>query len=345
MDHILSQEEVDALLSAVDRGEIPEPVAPDPRTAASRTVVHYNFRKPNRVSKDQVKMLQSIHESFARLYSTSLSTLLRGVVETDFKSVEQISYGEFTMALSPPTCVSIFTMDPLAGGAALEINANILFLLIDRLLGGSGLMAVKPREFTEVEQVLIERVAMRAMVDLQQAWQHAGTFGFRVSRLETNPQFVQLTSPSEVMIVVTFGLRVGELSGQMTLAYPHLLLEPVMPKLNTHRYLAAAQRAPSAQEGEGLQASVLQAALTVRGVLAEIPISVRDLLELQPGQILPLRQHVSVPAVVEVEGSPRFTGRPGISNRRRALRLHTVIARGENRDAGNAAGTARVHDA
>ena len=332
MDHILSQEEVDALLSAVDRGDIPEPVAPDPRTA-SRTAVHYNFRKPNRVSKDQVKMLQSIHESFARLYSASLSTLLRSMVEMELKSVEQISYGEFIMALSPPTCVSIFTMDPLSGAAALEVNANILFLLIDRLLGGSGLISVKPREFTEVEQVLIERVAMRAMVDLQQAWQHAGTFGFRVSRLETNPQFVQLTSPSEVMIVVTFGLRIGELSGQMTLAYPHLLLEPVMPKLHTHRYLAAAaQRAQSPQENEGLQTSVLQAGLTLRGVLAEIPITVRDLLELQPGQVLPLRQHVSAPAIVEVEGAPRFTGRPGISNRRRALRLHTVIARGDNRD-------------
>jgi flagellar motor switch protein FliM len=342
MDQILSQEEIDALLSAVDSGAIPEPAAVTPPPAASRTVVRYNFRKPNRVSKDQVKMLQSIHESFARLYSGSLSTLSRSIAEMKLKSVEQITYGEFSMAFSPPTCVAIFTMDPLPGGALLEISADVLFLLIDRMLGGSGYLPMKPREFTQVEQVLIERVSMRAMVDLQQTWQHAGTFGFRVARLETNPQFVQLTSPSEVMVVVTFGLRVGEVNGQLTLAYPHLLLEPVMPKLNAQRYLAAAQREASPQEGKGLETSVLQADVVVRGVLAEAPISIRDLLALKPGMVLKLRQHVNAPAVIDVEGIPRFTGQPGVSNRRRALRVNTVINKGGSRDAGIGAGTARV---
>jgi flagellar motor switch protein FliM len=258
--------------------------------------------------------------------------------------VEQVSYGEFIMSLEPPTCLVIFNMEPLKGGAALEINASVLFRLIDRLLGGSGLLPVRLREFTEVEQVLIERIAVRAMMDLQQAWQHAGTFGFRVAHLETNPQFVQLTSPSEVVVAITFDVKVGDVSGQMTLAFPHLLLEPVMPKLNTHRYFATAQRAVSREENEGLQENVLRLSVTVRGVLAEVPISVRDLLDLRPGAILPLGRRASAPATVEVEGVPRFTARPGSANRHRALRLLTVIPKGEIiRDSDRRAGTARVY--
>ena len=342
MDSILSQNEIDALLSAVDRGEIPE--APMTEVRGSGGALRYNFRKPNRVSKDQVKMLQSMHESFARLYTASLTTLLRGLVEIELKTVEQVTYGEFIMSLSPPNCLVVFNMEPLKGGAALEINANLLFRFIDRLLGGSGLLPVRLRDFTEVEQVLIERIAVRAMMDLQQAWQHAGTFGFRVAHLETNPQFVQLTSPNEVVVAVTFAVTVGDERGHVTLVYPHLLLEPVMSKLNTQRNLASLQRELSPEEGEGLRENLVRVMLTVRGLLAEVPITIRDLLALQPGQIVPLGRPATAPAIVEVEGVPRFVGRPGTVNQRRALRVLSVVPKGETiRDAAEYSARPRVH--
>jgi flagellar motor switch protein FliM len=345
VDHILSQDEVDALLTAVDRGEIPDEPPSGVGFASPGAAVRYNFRKPNRVSKDQVKMLQSMHESFARLYTASLSTLLRGLVEVELKTVEQVTYGEFIMSLSPPNCLVVFNMEPLKGGAALEINANVLFRFIDRLLGGSGLLPVRLRDFTEVEQVLIERIAVRAMMDLQQAWQHAGTFGFRVAHLETNPQFVQLTSPNEVVIAVTFDVSVGEERGHMTLVFPHLLLEPVMPKLNTHRNFATLQRELTPEENEGFQDNLLRVGLTVRGVLAEVPMTIRDLLELMPGTVISLGKRSSAPAVVEVEGVPRFTGRPGTLNRKRALRVLSVVKKGDtigDADERSAAGTIHV---
>jgi flagellar motor switch protein FliM len=342
VDQILSQDEVDALLSAVDRGEIPESAPPS--LAVSKSILRYNFRKPNRVSKEQVRMLSSIHEGFARLYTASLTALLRGLVEVELKGVEQVTCGEYLMSVSPPTCLVIFNMEPLKGGALLEINANILFRFIDRLLGGSGLLPVRLREFTEVEQVLIERLAVRCMMDLQQAWQHAGTFGFRVAHLETNPQFVQLTAPSEVVIVVTFEVKVGEEVGQMTLVYPHLLLEPVMPKLNSHRYFATSQRAVSADEGEGLRLNVMKVGVTVRGVLAQVPVTIRDLLDMEPGTVLPLGRTATTAATVELEGVPRFLGRPGTVNRHKALRVVSVIPKGDMvHDAGHHAGSARVY--
>ena len=344
MDHILSQDEVDALLTAVDRGEIPDEPPSGVGFSAPGAAVRYNFRKPNRVSKDQVRMLQSIHESFARLYTASLSTLLRGLVEIELKTVEQVTYGEFIMSLAPPNCLVVFNMEPLKGGAALEMNANILFRFIDRLLGGSGLLPVRLRDFTEVEQVLIERIAVRAMMDLQQAWQHAGTFGFRVAHVETNPQFVQLTAPNEVVIAVTLQATVGDERGHMTLVFPHLLLEPVMPKLNTHRNFATHERELTPEEAEGVQENLLRVGLSVRGVLAEVPISIRDLLDLTPGSVISLGKRANAPAVVEVEGVPRFTGRPGTLNRKRALRVLSVVPKGESiGDADHRPGGTRIH--
>jgi flagellar motor switch protein FliM len=211
----------------------------------------------------------------------------------------------------------------------MDCSPNVLFRFIDRLLGGSGLLPVKVREFTEVEQVLIERLAVRTMLDLQQAWQHAGTFGFRVAHLETNSQFVQLTAPNEVVIVVTLGVKIGDEAGKLTLAFPYLLLEPVMPKLNRHRYFGTSQREVSVEEGDGLQENVERVGLAVRGVLAETSISVRTLLELEAGQVLPLETPASAPALIELEGVPRFTGRLGNINRRKALRVLSTIPRGE----------------
>jgi flagellar motor switch protein FliM len=344
VEHILSQDEVDALLSAVDRGEILESKPATPPAPSAAAVIRYNFRKPNRVSKDQVKMLQSIHESFARLYTASLTAVLRGLAEIELKTVEQVTYGEYIMSLSPPNCIVIFNMEPLKGGATLDVNANILFRFIDRLLGGSGLLPVRLRDFTEVEQVLIERLAVRAMMDLQQAWLHAGTFGFRVAHLETNPQFVQLTSSNEVVIVITFSVTVGEERGQMTLAFPHLLLEPVMGKLSTRRNFATLQRELSPEESAGLHENLLRIGLTVRGVLAEVPITIRELLDLRPGQVLSLGRRATTPATLEVEGVPRFTGRPGTLNHKRALRVLSVVPKGDViRDTGDRSDRARVY--
>jgi flagellar motor switch protein FliM len=257
--------------------------------------------------------------------------------------VEQVSYGEFIVALSPPTCLAVFNMEPLKGGAVLDIGAHVLFLVIDRLLGGSGLLPVRIREFTEVEKVLVERIAIRAMVDLRQAWHHVGSYGFRVDHTETNPQFVQLTSSNEVVVAVTFDVKVGDVSGPMTIIYPHILLEPIMPKLSSHRWFAAAPRAASAEEGAGLNRSVLRLGITVRGVLAEIPVSIRDLLSMKPGDILCSGRPVDVPALVELEGVARFTARPGIANRRKALQLLSVIPKGETpRDGTPGTGNARI---
>jgi flagellar motor switch protein FliM len=324
---ILSPDEVDALLAAVDRGELADTSVSDAIRGARVTA--YDFRKPNRFSKDHVKTLQGIHETFARLYTGSLSTLVRGHVEVELRSVEELSYGEFLATLSTPTCMAIFSMDPLEGAAVIDVSATVLYVVIDRLLGGSGLMPVRLREFTEVEQVLVERIAMRAMVDLRQSWQHVGTFGFRVARMETNPQFVQLTAPNEAAIVVTLNVKVGEDTGKITLAFPHILLGSVMARLGAHTGFSSGHRAPSQEEASELQASVMRLAAPVRGVLAEVLMTVGELLELKVGDLVALGRPVSSTATVEIGGVARFTARAGLLNRRKALQILATIPRGE----------------
>jgi len=330
VNQVLSQDEVDALLSAVDRGELGDAVATTPEVE-KRAVYRYNFRKPNRVSKDQIRILQSMHESVARFYTSSLTTMVRGLCDVELRTVEQINYGEFIMSISSPTCIAIFNMEPLKGVGAVEISSNVLFVLIDRLLGGSGLVPIKPREFTEVEQVLIERVYMRAMLDLRQGWQNAGNFGFRIAQLETSAHFLQLTPPNEVVIVVTFRVTVGETEGQMTMAFPHLLLEPIMSKLNTRRWFANLQRATTSDEQRGLQDTLVKIHLKVRGVLAQSTLTVQELLTCQAGDVLALGTPPDQPVIVEVEGTPRFMARPGISRGRKALQILGVLTRGETK--------------
>jgi flagellar motor switch protein FliM len=183
---------------------------------------------------------------------------------------------------------------------------------------------VRVREFTEVEPALVERVAMRAMADLRQAWQYVGTFGFRVVNLETSAQFVQLTAPNEVVITVGLDIRIGDVEGQIALGYPHLLIEPVMDRLNLSRALPPSQRPSSAEERASLHDSVLRLTLGVRGVLTEFPLSVRELLDLRPGDVLTLPCPTGTPAVVELEGIPRYTAALGTVRRRRALRVLSV---------------------
>lgn len=327
-ERILSQEEIDALLTAVDKGEV-KGGSGATATPRRRAGLRYDFRRPNRVSKDQVKRLNSIHETFARLSAAALTALFRGPVEIELKSVEQITFGQFVSTLAQPTCVVVFNMEPLKGSGVLEINTHLLFRVIDRLLGGSGLLPVRIREFTEVEQVLIERVAARMFVDLQQAWQYAGTFHVGVERLETNPMFMQLTAPSEIVLVVAFEMKLGEEAGLITLTYPYLLLEPVMAKLLVNRTFAPTQRPLSPQEGADLQATLLKLGVNVRGVLAHCGLTVRELLALEPGRVIPLGKAVTEPATLDLEGVPRFTARTGNVNGRRALRVLSVIPKGD----------------
>lgn len=325
MSPILSPAEVEALLAALGRGGIPGV----PGSGGRGVARPYDFRRPKWVSKEQLRLLQSVHETFARLLGASLTTLARCLVEVHLRGIEQGSYAEFIAALSPPTCVIVFEVEPVRGAAALEFGAPLAFQLVERLLGGAGLLPPRLREFTEVEQRLLERVAVRALGDLEQAWRPAGPCRFRLAGLETNPQLLQLTAPNEGLLSVVFDVRLGETEGRLTLGFPHLLLDPLVPRTGLPAGPAPARRLVSSEERAGLRQHVLRIRLDLRAVLGEVPLAVRELLALRPGDVLSLARPVDAPAVVEIEGVPRLAGRPGLVRRRKAIQVLAVVPRGE----------------
>jgi flagellar motor switch protein FliM len=305
----LSQQEVAALLSAVHSGQVK--VSPGRRPDAAQGE-RYNFRRPSRVSKEQIRALGVLHEELAKVASASLSGMLRTMVDLELETVEQIAYNEYVLAIATPTCAFVFNMEPLKGAAVLELNPHVAFLMIDRLLGGQGQGTPSPRDLTEIERAVVDRVGQRAMVDLQQAWQDVGTYVFRVLNLETNPQFIQATSPTEVIVVATFRIRIGETTGGMTIGYPYPLLEPVIGRLGTQqRWATAAAAAPRPEAREFLVRELTQSALGVRAFLGQARLTVRDLLALRPGQVIRVDAAPRHPVRVDINRVPKFVGRPG----------------------------------
>jgi flagellar motor switch protein FliM len=317
----LSQHEIDALLTAVHSGSVAvSSGSPAPRSAP----VRYNFRRPSRVSKDQIRGLQIVHDDFAKLVAGSLSSMLRTLVDVDLEAVEQTAYGEYVSALTTPTCAFVFNMEPLKGGAVLEVNPQLSFVMIDRLLGGRGVANVVVREFTEIERAVVDRVAFRAMVDMQQAWQQVGAFVFRVLNLETNPQLIQVTSPNEVAIVATFRVKVGDVSGSLSVCYPHVLLEPRIHRIGTQRWQAH-NVAPHPVVRARVLRELAQSPLELRAFLGETTLTVRELLGLQPGQVVSLGSPSKDPVRVEVNGVAKFAGRPGTHRKHLAVEILTRI--------------------
>ena len=195
MAEILSQEEIDALLSAVSYGEDVEVKA---EVAQQEKVVNtYDFRHPARVSKDQLRTLQNLHDNFARLLSSSFSTLQRSIIEISLVSVDQITYSEFIMSLSSPSCTYTFRMEPLDGVAVIDFSQSVVFSFVDRLFGGRGTSIVTEREITWIEKSVMNGIINRSLRDLERTWERVIPLECNVEMLETNPEFVQVVPASE----------------------------------------------------------------------------------------------------------------------------------------------------
>jgi flagellar motor switch protein FliM len=321
VSEILTQEEIDSLLSAVTKGEMLSDSRAGLSSRRHQTILPYDFRRPNRVAKEQVRALQMLHDSFARSVSASLSAYLRSLLEVHLTSVEQLTYGEFLQSVVPPSTLGIFEMTPLKGGAVLDISPRLVFLMIDRILGGPGRASTQIRELTEIERALVSRIVRKLLVDLQQAWTQVGRFDARLLNVETNPQFVQLTSPNDLAILVTFEVRVGEVEGIMSLCLPFAMLEPILPKLVAQRWIGASSGAESGNVSREIEGHLRATTLELRAVLEAGQVPISQLTRLQPGDILPLPWGDDLAVTLEVGGLPQFTGRAGRRQRRRAVEI------------------------
>ncbi len=324
MADVLDQAEVDALLSAVDSGIGPdtEPEVFSRSKAKQQEIRTYDFKRPERVSKDQMRSLEAIHEGFARNFGASLSAFLRTIVEVRVATIEQLTYSEFIHSLPNPTCFNLLDAPPLEGQLCLEISPLIVYPIIDRLLGGSNAeLFIPQRPLTSIEWRLVKRITDRALSQLTEVWQTLVQVEFSLAETESNPHLVQIVAPNEVVVVIGLELKMGTRAGTMTLCLPFNVIEPVMGKLATQSWLAYQRKASSAAQRQQVTEHVKSAELEVRAFLASTTMTVRDLLELQPGDIIPTEKEATADLILQVENRNKFAGRLYQYKGMRAIRV------------------------
>ncbi|HEX3018862.1 MAG TPA: flagellar motor switch protein FliM [Chitinispirillaceae bacterium] len=335
MSDILSQEEVDALLSAVsssgeaeqfspgiDSGDTSESV--EQPVDSERSLSLYDFRRPDRVSKDQMRTLQNLHESYARQFSTTLTNFLRTFVEIELVSVDQLTYSEFVMSISNPSCIYVFKMEPLDGNAIIEINPSLVFFIIDRLFGGQGRPSEQNRELTLIEQNVIHRIVERSLNDLKDVWEHVGVFSPKIEAYETNPQFVQIAPPGETVILISLEVRMQNASGLMSLCFPYMLLESIINNLSGESWMSS-QSTATTETRAILEDEISDVDLNVSTLIGKTTLSIRDLMQLQHGDVLCLEKPFDSDLIVQVEGKTKMAGRSGLIGRKKAVKITKIL--------------------
>ena len=328
MADVLDQSEIDALLAAVDSGKVEEEettlqiFSRHRRDLENVEVRPYDFKRPERVSKDQMRALQTLHEGFARNFGASLSGFLRTIVEVKVANCEQMTYAEFISGLPNPTSFNLIEAKPLEGQLCLEISPLIIYPIIDRLLGGNTKdLFIPQRPMTGIENRLISNVTSRGLSALAEAWSSVRKLEFRITATESNPQLVQIVPPNEVVIVIGFELKMTNRAGTMNLCIPYNVIEPLMEELSNQSWFTAARNQRQPDVERHISRTLERAGLEVAVVLAETTITLHDLLVMTPGDIISTERPAASPAAVMVEGERKFMAEPGQYKQSRAIRI------------------------
>jgi flagellar motor switch protein FliM len=313
-DQILTQEEIDALLSAMDKGEVDL----EEEVKQEAEVTPYNLTSQNIMLRDQFHALEEVYDKLARLMGTSFSALLQRSIEVEFVSTEMVKYTECISAFSNPTSFTIFGMDPLIGSAMLAVEPRLVNSLIDCMFGGDGKPTERMREFTIIEQRMMRKFALEALENLQKAWKVVDPINVVLKKTEVKPEFVHLASPNDLMVVIVFGVRGSEFSGNLHICIPYLMLEPIKDKLSS-KYL----REKDMEHNWRAQLETLlhDTPVTIVAELGVTTRSVRNLLDLQIDDVIQLNTGPEDLVTLSVDHVPKFFGYPGIIKGNRAVEI------------------------
>jgi flagellar motor switch protein FliM len=317
MAKILSQEEVDALLKSHtkpagkgsaagggDRGAAPSQAK---KAQLQRKVTLYNFRRPDRVSREQMRSLHFMHDRFARNFSSSLSAYLRTITEVNLVSVEQLSYQEFLLSVPDPTCFNAISIKPLEGALALEVNPTLVFPIIDKMLGGPGEPLKLLRTMTDIEQSIFDGVLKLVLEDLREAWRGIVDLDFRIQARETSPQLIQIVAPNEVVLLVVFEVKMGPVSGMINLAIPSIILEPIATKFDQEMFTGY-KKSSTYEEARLLMTSLKRCSMEAAAEIHGTSLRMEEVLQLKAGDLILLTKRFDAELDLCVDGIPRFAG-------------------------------------
>lgn len=321
---VLSQSEIDSLLSALSSGEVDaESIS---KANSEKKIKLYDFRRPDKFSKDQLRAIQMIHDAFARQMTTSLSTMVRSMVSVEVVSVDQMAYDEFVRSLVQPTVIAVLEMYPFNGNAVLEVNPSIIFTIIDRMLGGKGEPLAKARDLTDIEQTVVERVLMRILELMEESWSTVVDIRFRFESMESNPFFVQICPSTDMVLLVTLKLEIGGVEGIINLCIPYFVMEPMIDKLSSQHWFASTGRKDGAEVRPILERKIRNIHVPLALELGRTALTVSDILQLQPGQVIRLDQGVEDPIRVVVGREVKYLAKPGLSKGNFAAEITEVVS-------------------
>lgn len=291
MGDILSQNEIDDLLNALNTGEID--VNKVQENALEKKIKLHDFRRPSKFAKDHLKTLNVIHENYARMITNFLSGYLRTLVQVDVISVEPLAYYEFNNSISNPVILAIVDVTPLSGSIIFEFAPNITFALVDRILGGKGALLDKLRGFTEVELAIIERIIVQMLNLLREPWENVVVLRPRLEKIETNAQFAQIISPNEIVALVTLGAKIGDVEGLFNICIPHMVVEPILSKLSTKYWFSTIEKEVTGETRNLIEEKIENTKVQISAILGRTNILVEDFIELQIGDVIPLDTSVN----------------------------------------------------
>ena len=320
MTEVLSQDEIDQLLTAISSGDTEaEEFRPVNDT---RKIKIYDFKRPDKFSKEQMRTVSIMHETFARLTTTALSAQLRSMAHVHVASVDQLTYEEFIRSIPTPTTLAVINMDPLKGNAVLEIDPSVTFSIIDRLFGGTGQGTMVQRELTDIEASVMEGVIVRILANMREAWTHVIDLRPRLGQIETNPQFAQIVPPSEMVVLVTLETKVGEEEGMMNFCIPYITIEPIISKLSSQFWFSSVRRSSTTQYMGVLKEKLSTVDMDVVAEVGSLKLPVRDVLNLRAGDVVRLTDtRVGHPFTLSVGSRKKFWCQPGVVGNKVAVQI------------------------
>ncbi|HZG84391.1 flagellar motor switch protein FliM [Paenibacillus sp.] len=327
MVDVLSQNEIDALLAALSSGEMDAEELKKEET--QKKVRSYDFKRAVRFSKDHIRSLTRIHENFARFLTTYFSAQLRTFVQINVVQVEQLPYDEFIRSIPKMTILNIFEAEPLEGRMVLEVHPNVAYAMLDRLLGGTGTSPSKITTLTEIETIVMERIFSKAFDSLQEAWKTVIEINPRLEALETNPQFMQIVSPNETIALISLSTKIGDTTGMINLCIPHVVLEPIMPRLSVNNLFFSPKKTRAPEEMEVLQERLQRATLPIIAELGTSTITIREFLQLATGDVIALNKSVDDPLEIKIGDRPKYIGTPGTVKGKLAVQITDLVTEGE----------------
>ena len=326
MVDVLSQNEIDALLAALSSGEMDAETLKKEET--QKKVRSYDFKRAVRFSKDHIRSLTRIHENFARFLTTYFSAQLRTFVQINVVQVEQLPYDEFIRSIPKMTILNIFEAEPLEGRMVLEVHPNVAYAMLDRLLGGTGSSPPKTTNLTEIETIVMERVFSKAFESLKEAWKTVMEIEPRLEALETNPQFMQIVSPNETIALISLSSKIGETSGMINLCIPHVVIEPILPRLSVNNLFFSPKKTRAPEEVELLQERLNRASLPIVAELGQSSITIREFLQLAQGDVIALDRPVNQPLPIKVGDRKKYVGTPGTVKGKMAVQITDIVSEG-----------------